>query len=461
MRRCISLPSVSAVLLCALVAGSVSADSISGRVVDADGAPVPGAVVYAPSTGSPLSVANNQIMKLVDTPRAITDATGAFSVDIGHSAVQQLLVLDMMNRPAYASVSSTSGIEIVMPPSAALSVAYQKGPEPVAGQEFTAHLMQGGKALRYQASAKTDRDGRLLFNELLPGEYIVRASELVPQVGCCFTSVEVQKATVRLEEGETKALTFGGTDLPYLTGRFTDDEGDPLHGVWVRLAPKKRIDSGDVVWSAVTEQDGSYAIYDVPPDDYELRYFRRLALNDGSRVLQGSREVVVTADAPANVETGLPQHKVDVVVDLAPFMPLQPGDAAPDFEIPLLDGGAFRLADHRGKVVVLYVYSTWCSSCVESIPDFEARAKAFADTPAVFVAISLDETQADLAAFAREHRLSVPQAWAGPWEESQVRQDYRVVSVPSSYIIAPDGTLAHADLFGDYLEQEVKKLLEQ
>ncbi len=451
-----SLARITAALLCVLVAASSHAGTLRGRVAQENGYPVPGAMVYAPTSGSPLRVINNQIMTITDTPRAITGADGQFSVDAGHAVANQLFVLDMMNQPALVRVAAADHTEIVLPTPSSLTLWYQKGPDAVAGQEFTAHLLDGGQTLRYSATAKTDAQGRIAFQDLLPGAYLIEASEPVPPVGCCFRSVVVQRREVRLEEGQAETVRFGGTDLPCITGSFTDGEGDPLHGVWARLAPKNPVD--DAVWSAVTGRDGAYTIYDVPPGEYELRYFRRLALNDSSRVLQGSREVVVTADAPAHAGTGLPENRIDVTVDLAPFLPLPIGGPAPDFEAPLLDGGTFRLANHRGKVVVLYVYSTWCAGCVQSIPDFEKSARVFADTPAVFVGVSLDQTQAELQEFAREQRLRQPQAWAGPWETSPLRTGYRVASVPSSFIIAPDGTLAHRDLFGDYLEQEVRKL---
>ena len=37
-------------------------------------------------------------------------------------------------------------------------------------------------------------------------------------------------------------------------------------------------------------------------------------------------------------------------------MSLQPGDAAPDFDLPSDGGGHVRLADFKGKTLVLYFY---------------------------------------------------------------------------------------------------------
>ena len=48
----------------------------------------------------------------------------------------------------------------------------------------------------------------------------------------------------------------------------------------------------------------------------------------------------------------------------------------PDIEFTDLDGGTHRLADWKGKVVLLNFWATWCAPCREEMPSLDALQKA-------------------------------------------------------------------------------------
>ena len=84
-----------------------------------------------------------------------------------------------------------------------------------------------------------------------------------------------------------------------------------------------------------------------------------------------------------------------------PLCTLQPNYAArnrlaPDFELPTLRGGTLRLADFRGKVVVLNFWTKTCRPCLEEMPSFAEFAQIVKDRKDVAVmTICTDETAED------------------------------------------------------------------
>jgi len=63
------------------------------------------------------------------------------------------------------------------------------------------------------------------------------------------------------------------------------------------------------------------------------------------------------------------------------------GGLAPEFSSYDLAEQEVRIADYRGKVLILDFWATWCSPCIASMPHTSEVAAKFADQGVVVLAV--------------------------------------------------------------------------
>lgn len=85
---------------------------------------------------------------------------------------------------------------------------------------------------------------------------------------------------------------------------------------------------------------------------------------------------------------------------------LTPGDDAPLFSLPVDGGGTVRLAELRGKIVVLFFYpQDNTETCTVEAIDFSRHRDAFTKAGAVVIGISPDSLRKH-ANFRKKHGLT-------------------------------------------------------
>jgi thiol-disulfide isomerase/thioredoxin len=62
-----------------------------------------------------------------------------------------------------------------------------------------------------------------------------------------------------------------------------------------------------------------------------------------------------------------------------------------DREIKTLDNGSFRLADFRGKVLVINIWASWCGPCRREVPEYEKVRKAYAGREVEFIGLTNED----------------------------------------------------------------------
>jgi thiol-disulfide isomerase/thioredoxin len=132
------------------------------------------------------------------------------------------------------------------------------------------------------------------------------------------------------------------------------------------------------------------------------------------------------------------------------------GQAAPEAESNDLDGKAVKLSDHKGKVVVLDFWATWCGPCVGMIPHERDVVKKHEGKPFVFISVSADDKKEKLKEFLEKEKMPWTHWWNG--QEGGVVKKWNIRAFPTFYIMDAKGVL-RAKIVGGGEEAE-KKLSE-
>jgi peroxiredoxin len=138
------------------------------------------------------------------------------------------------------------------------------------------------------------------------------------------------------------------------------------------------------------------------------------------------------------------------------------GEAAPAFSAPLLDGGSVSLSDHRGKVVFLDFWASWCPPCLTSMPLLDALQAEFPGADFQVLAVNVDRDPDKAHRFLASHPVAYPSA-SDP--AGRLPESYEIGTMPTSFLIDREGVIHHVhegfrrgDLAG--LRARIRALLE-
>jgi thiol-disulfide isomerase/thioredoxin len=134
-----------------------------------------------------------------------------------------------------------------------------------------------------------------------------------------------------------------------------------------------------------------------------------------------------------------PEMVQDAEAGLKDLRVFAAGKPAPATDGTDLAGKKVSLADHKGKVVVLDFWATWCGPCVGMIPHERKLVERYAGRPFAFVSVSADDKPEDVTEFLKE----TPMPWAH-WfggKGDGVTAAWNVRAFPTIYVIDAKGVI--------------------
>lgn len=117
----------------------------------------------------------------------------------------------------------------------------------------------------------------------------------------------------------------------------------------------------------------------------------------------------------------------------------QASDKAVNFDLPT-SSGRIQLDQHKGKVVYVDFWASWCVPCRNSFPWMNQMQKKYKGKGLEIIAINLDKKRELADTFLRE----IPANFTIAFDpEGKTAEAYKVMGMPSSYLINRKGEIVY------------------
>ncbi len=136
---------------------------------------------------------------------------------------------------------------------------------------------------------------------------------------------------------------------------------------------------------------------------------------------------------------------------------------APDFTLESRSGENLRLEDHRGEVVMLNFWASWCGPCRQEMPLMDELYSQYKDLGFTILAVNVDENRDEALRFLDKVPVNYPILYD---PESSVSELYEVQAMPTTVMIDRNGNARYLHYgyqpgYEDEYEQQIRELVRE
>jgi thiol-disulfide isomerase/thioredoxin len=137
--------------------------------------------------------------------------------------------------------------------------------------------------------------------------------------------------------------------------------------------------------------------------------------------------------------------------------------AAPDFTLKSESGKNLRLSEHRGQVVMINFWASWCGPCRQEMPILDQLQQRYSKAGFTVLGVNVEQDSSQAERLLKDMNISFPVLFDS---DSVVSKLYDVSAMPVTVMIDKDGNMRYLHKgykpgFEDQYRQQIKELIRE
>jgi peroxiredoxin len=136
---------------------------------------------------------------------------------------------------------------------------------------------------------------------------------------------------------------------------------------------------------------------------------------------------------------------------------------APNFTLKSADGTNLRLSEHRGQVVLINFWASWCGPCRQEFPHLDALQQQYEDLGFTVFGVNVEQDRASADKVLRDIPVTFPVLFD---DNNEVSELYNVDAMPMTVLVDRNGVIrslhrGYKPGYEEAYDREVRALLKE